>query len=144
MKENEVWLILPLAIVWLSGQQPKSVSLQCEEGQPRFLGPRAADTPSSQQPYLDSLQVFGFGQPLSKGPLAGVILSQQQPYFVLRQVLILRLLHKRGFLNKSIIVDVPPYVVAEKKINVIFHKNFKLFICFNIPTFIPIISTIFL
>lgn len=100
-------ITVPVAIVSLSAQHPNNVSLQCDDGHPRFLGPRAAETPSSQQPYFDSLQVFGFGQPLSNGPLAGVILSQQQPYVVLTHVLIFRLLHIRVFVNRSKIVDFP-------------------------------------
>lgn len=101
-------------MVSLSGQHPNSVSLQCDDGHPRFLGPRAADTPSSQHPYLDSLQVFGLGHPLSNGPLAGVMLSQQQPYLVLMQAFILRLLHILVFLkNTSYFDDVVSSSVAE-------------------------------
>lgn len=97
---------LPLAGVLLSDlQQPKSVSSQGSTGQPSFLGPTAGETPSGQQPNLDSLQVLGVGQavekkilnqfnlwtalkafdltscniPSSKGPAAGVMLSGQQP-----------------------------------------------------------------
>lgn len=61
------------------------------------FGPRAGETPSSQHPNLDSLQVFGFGQPLSKGPSAGVILSQQHPKVVSLQDFCFLLLHILGF-----------------------------------------------
>lgn len=57
-------LSLPSAGVLLSGQHPKSVSLQWVCGQPAIFSSRAGDTPSSQQPYLLSLQVFGIGQPV--------------------------------------------------------------------------------
>lgn len=54
---------LPFAGVFLSDlQQPNSVSSQGSTGQPPFLGPVAGETPSGQQPYLDSLQVLGVGQ----------------------------------------------------------------------------------
>lgn len=54
---------LPLAGVFLSDlQQPNSVSSQGSTGQPSFLGPVAGETPSGQQPNLDSLQVLGVGQ----------------------------------------------------------------------------------
>jgi hypothetical protein len=61
------------------------------------FGPRAGETPSSQHPNLDSLQVFGFGHPLSKGPSAGVILSQQHPKVVSLQDFCFLLLHILGF-----------------------------------------------
>lgn len=47
--------------------------------------PLAAETPSSQHPYLVSLHVSGTAQPSSNGPDAAVLLSAQHPNVLLRQ-----------------------------------------------------------
>lgn len=70
---------LPSAGVFLSGQQPKMVSLQCVSGQPFLFFLGAGETPSEQQPNLVSLHVFGVGHPSWNGPLAAVLSSEQQP-----------------------------------------------------------------
>lgn len=80
----------------MSEQQPNNDDSQNVEGQPLNFLPSAGDTPSSQQPYLLSLQVSGIRQPLSKGPSAGVILSGQHPNSVFLQSFLFFFLHFFG------------------------------------------------
>jgi len=87
----------PSAAVNLSGQQPKRVSAHWDLGQPLLFLPLAGDTPSKQQPYFVSAQVFAMGQPSSNGPFGVDLPSGQQPYSDLAQVLFLGL-HLRGLL----------------------------------------------
>lgn len=97
-------------------QHPNKLLLHNGSGHPLNFLPLAADTPSSQHPYLVSLHVSGNLQPSSNGPVAAVVLSGQQPNVLLRHAdgFCGLGLHLRGFcslkMTSSNVCDVDPQI----------------------------------